>query len=189
MSAGGGDAAGDGQGSGAAARISPRYAWRRPRRFRRRRPTISAGWRALSVHVSITQRIPRRRQSQGCLLRLPGNVAYHVYSATHERTTQTSRHHHTSHQGSRPPHRPGRVRGRCQPGGSGTGREHPQRAHRRGKSSASSASPRPLGRTRSPSRWPSSPTPSGPGIRCHHPAGKRAMPAVVRGLIKVVCRS
>jgi hypothetical protein len=37
----------------------------------------------------------------------------------------------------------------------------------------------------SPSRWPSSPMRSAPGIRCHHPAGKRVAPAVVRGLIKL----
>ena len=93
---------------------------------------LTAGRRALSVHVAITQRIPGGEQSQGCLLEPPGNVAYHAYSATHELTTQASRHHHTGRQGSRPLHRPGRVRGRCQPGSGGPGCEHPQRAHRQG---------------------------------------------------------
>ena len=52
------------------------------------------------------------------------------------------------------------------------------------KSSAWSASPRPTGRTRSRSRWPSSPTRSGLGTDCCHPAGKRVVAAVVRGLVE-----
>ena len=41
--------------------------------------------------------------------------------------------------------------------------------------------PRPPGRTRPPSRWPSSPMPSGPGIDCGHPAGKGACPLSCAG--------
>src|SRR5437763_8698981 len=72
-----------------------------PQRANARKPSISAGRRALSVHVSITQRILRRRAEQGCLLSPPGNVAYHAYDATHERTTQASRHHHPGRQARR----------------------------------------------------------------------------------------
>ena len=57
-------------------------------------------------------------------------------------------------------------------------------AHTARKSSASSPSPRSPCRKRSPWRWPSWPTRSAPGIRSCHPAGKRAVPAVVRGLIE-----
>jgi hypothetical protein len=54
-----------------------------------------------------------------------------------------------------------------------------------GKSSAWSASPRPPGRKRPRSRWPSSPTRSGLGTRSGHPAGKRVVAAVVRGLVEL----
>jgi hypothetical protein len=108
-------------------------------RVRHRRPcrlawagARTAARRALSEDLSITQRIGRRRQIQRFLLRLPGNVVYHAYRATHERTTQASRHHHTSRQGTRPPHRPSYVRCRRQQRSGGQAREHPQRAYRRG---------------------------------------------------------
>ena len=133
----------------------------------------------LSVNLSITQRIPWPRAEPELPAQPPGNVAYHAYSATHERTTQAARHHHTGRQAGRPSHRPGRVHGRGQPGNGGPGREHPQRAHRRGNHLRGQRRGPPR-RTRSRWHWPSSPTRSAPGIGCRHPAGKR----VVRGLIK-----
>jgi len=51
---------------------------------------------------------------------------------------------------------------------------------RPGRSSAWPASPRRTGPRRLPSRWPSSPARSRLRIRSGHPAGERAVPAVVR---------
>jgi hypothetical protein len=60
------------------------------------------GGSARVIHARVDHSAnPRRRQSQGCLLRLPGNVAHYAYSATHARTTQTSRHHHPGRQAGR----------------------------------------------------------------------------------------
>src|SRR5436309_427363 len=44
--------------------------------------------------------------------------------------------------------------------------------------------PLPARRTRLPSPWPSWLTRSRPGIRCRHPAGKRTVLTVVRGLVE-----
>jgi hypothetical protein len=52
------------------------------------------------VNRSITQRITRRSAKPALSPQPPGNVAYHVYCARHDRTTQASRHHHPGRQGS-----------------------------------------------------------------------------------------
>ena len=105
---------------------------------------------------------PCGQPSQSCLLNQTGNVVYHLYRTEHERTTQASRHHHPGRQASRPPHRPGHVRGRGQPGSGAGMRASSARTPPR-KSSASSPSSRPPGRKRPRSRWPSSPTRSALG--------------------------
>ena len=120
---------------------------------------------------------------QSCLLNQTENVAYHVYRAEHERPPR--RHDITI--------RVAKEAGRhADPAAFAAAAGHAAAGRDASILSAHTAEEIICVVTvaavtvsqRSPWRWPSWPTRSAPGIRSCHPAGKRAVPAVVRGLVE-----